>query len=115
MALEISGVGTILAGITLMLWSAFPTEYFFFWIHTIVTFIAFFAFTAAQLSTWRALKGDASRGIYPRASLLGGVLTLAAIFAFIFTLGTDFYGLTERLVVAVPFVWLVVSGVKFYS
>jgi hypothetical membrane protein len=115
MALEISGAGTILAGITLMLWSAFPTDYFFFWIHTTVTFVAFFALGAAQLFTWRALKGDASWGIYPRASLLGGALTLAAIFVFIFTLGTNFYGLTERLVVAVPFVWLVVSVMKFHS
>ena len=115
MAVEISGVGTIGAGITLMLWSVFPTDYFFFWIHTTVTFIAFFAFAAAQLHTYRALKGDASWGNYPKASLVGGVFTLAAIFVFIFTLGTNFYGLTERLVVAVPFVWLVASGAKFYS
>ena len=115
MAVEISGVGTIGAGITLMLWSVFPTDYFFFWMHTAVTFIAFFAFAAAQLYTWRALRGEPSWGNYPRASLLGGVLTLAAIFLFIFTLGTNFCGFTERVVVAIPFVWLVASGAKFYS
>ena len=50
-------------------------------------------------------------------SLLGGVLTLAlaAILVFIFTLGTTYYGITERAVVAVPFIWLAVTGAKFYT
>lgn len=114
-ATGIAAIGTILAGVTLMLWSAFPTDYSIFWIHTAVSFIAFFALGAAPILTWRSLKGDDSWGNYPSASLVGGILTVVAIFIFFFSLGTTFYGLTERLVVAVPLVWIAGTGAKFYS
>lgn len=115
LSIQVASVGIINAGVTLVLWASFPNDYFFFWIHTAMTFIGFFAFSAAQIFTWRALRSNPSWGRYPKLSLVCGVLTLTAIFVFILSLGTSFHGVTERLVVAVPFVWLAATGIKFYT
>jgi hypothetical membrane protein len=116
-SIVIATVGTIIAGLTLVLWAWFPDDYFFFWIHTGASFIAFFSLSAAQIFAWRALRRNPSWGWYSKFSLIVGVLTLIAIFVFTLTLGTwtSFQGLAERFVVAVPFIWLAATGTKLYS
>ncbi len=109
-------VAIIIAGIALVLWDAFPDNYAYLMLHNLTSFVVFFSFVAAQLLTWRTLGGSrGSWGRYPTYSLASGVVTLVLIFLLFFTIGSAYQGATERVLIAAPFVWLVVTGVKFRS
>ena len=115
--LFIFGVGVIFAGVSLISVSIFTTDYFFYLIHFLATFIAFFTIIIAQLLIWWALQSTKSIkwGHYPKFSFLSGLLSIVMLILFLFTFSSSYQGLTERLFIIVPFVWIEVTGLKLYS
>jgi hypothetical membrane protein len=123
LAVEIFGVGIVLAGVSLLLSGAslggsltipeIPAYY----AHTVASFIAFFAIIAAQFLTWRAAKrGD--RALWERYevySLLSGLLSVILLALFVATLFGPYQGLAERTFIAVPLIWIEVTGLKLGS
>jgi hypothetical membrane protein len=116
--LAVFGLGVVFAGVSLLFIGLFPDDYVF-GAHTLATFFAFLASIAAQLLTWRALKiGDNDElwwRHYRTYSLLSGLISLALLFVLIFTLGTAYHGATERAFIAVPLIWLAITGTKLES
>jgi hypothetical membrane protein len=116
--LAVFGLGMVFAGVSLLFIGLFPDDYVF-GAHTLATFFAFLASIAAQLLTWRALKiGDDDElwwRHYRTYSLLSGLIALALLFVLIFTLGTAYHGATERAFIAVPLIWLAITGTKLES
>jgi hypothetical membrane protein len=113
----VSGMGVILAGVTLMFIGVFPDGYVF-GAHTFATFVAFLSLIAAQILTWYALKNDDDglwRGRYRTYTLVSGLIALALLFVLIYTLGTPYHGATERAFIAVPLIWLAITGMKLDS
>ena len=107
------GLGTIIAGVSLI-----GSVYF---VHLLSVFIAFGAGIAVQFLTWRALQdADESKwGRYRKYSLISGVLSVIMLFVFIYTITafpylstTTFHGLSERIFVAVPLLWMEVTSIK---
>ena len=115
------GLGTIFAGVALILsWIYFgesPTNYVFYLYHTLASFIAFLTIIAAQILTWQALKKSDSTiwGNYPIYSLVSGLLSIILLIVFMSTFSSPYTGLTERLFVAVPLIWLGITGLKLYK
>ena len=115
--LTASGLGVIFAGVTLILIGVLPDDYVF-GAHTLAAFVAFLALIASQLLAWRALKTDedALWGHHYRTySLVSGLVSLALLFVFIYTLDTTYHGATERAFIAVPLIWLAITGIKLQS
>ena len=85
--------------------------------YTLTAFIAFFTIIAAQLLTWRSLKNSDGKtwGRYRAYSLISGLLSLVLLFVFSSTLSTAYHGATERVFVAVPLIWIEVTGIKLHS
>jgi hypothetical protein len=113
----VSGLGVVLAGVTLLFVGVFPDNYVY-GAHTFATFVAFLTLIAAQLLTWRVVKnGDYTLwGVHYRIySLVSGLVSLALLFVFIYTLDTDYHGATERAFIAVPLIWLAMTGTKLES
>jgi hypothetical protein len=123
LVMTIFGVGIILAGLTLLLAGAplggnvivhdIPT----FYAHTVASFVAFFAIIAAQLMTWRAVDESdrAHWGRYRICSLLCGVLSVILLVVFVLTSSGPYQGLTERMFILVPFIWIEITGLKLRS
>jgi hypothetical protein len=110
----VSGFGVVIAGVTLLFAGVFPDDYVY-GAHTFATFVAFLTLIAAQLLTWRVIKnGDYTLwGVHYRIySLVSGLVSLALLSVFIYTLDTDYHGATERAFIAVPFIWLAITGIK---
>jgi hypothetical membrane protein len=103
------GLGTMFAGASLLFIAYFA--------HTLATFIAFFTIIAAQSLTWRSLKNSDGKtwGRYRAYSLISGLLSLVLLFVFFSTLSTAYHGATERVFVAVPLIWIEVTGIKLHS
>jgi hypothetical membrane protein len=112
----VSGLGVVFAGVTLLFIGVFPDDYVF-GAHTLTSFVAFLTLIASQLLTWRALKNgdDALWGYYRTYSLVSGLVALALLLVFIYTLGTAYHGATERAFIAVPLIWLAITGTKLES
>lgn len=115
------GVGLIFAGVFLILsiiiFGENPTDYIFYYAHTVASLIAFLTIIAAQLLTWQALKkGNHMKwGHYPTYSLLSGLLSIAMFGVFFLTFNSPYSGLGERLFAAVSLIWIEVTGWKLYS
>jgi len=111
------GLGVVFAGVTLLFIGVFPDDYVF-GAHTLASFFAFLTSIAAQLLTWRALKNEDDAlwwRRYRTYSLVSGLIALALLFVLIYTLGTVYHGATERAFIAVPLIWLTVTGTKLES
>jgi len=115
--LIIFGDGVTFAGISLILVSVFTTDYVFYLIHLLATFIAFFTIIISQLLIWWALRKTKNTiwGYYPKFSLLTGLLSIIMLIIFLYTITSPYQGLTERLFIIVPFIWIEVTGLKLYS
>ena len=115
--LIIFGVGVTFAGISLILVSVFTTDYFFYMIHLLATFVAFFTIIIAQILIWWAPRRTKTTiwGYYPKFSLLTGLISIVMLIIFLYTITSSYQGLTERLFVAIPLIWIEVTGLKLYS
>lgn len=112
----VSGLGVVFAGVTLLFIGIIPDDYVF-GAHTFATFVAFLTLIAAQLLTWPALKNgdDALWRLYRTYSLVSGLIALALLFVLLYTLDTAYHGATERAFIAVPLIWLAITGTKLES
>lgn len=106
----IFGLGVLFAGV-------FPEDYGSGKWHTLVSSTAFVSIIAAQLLIWWGLRrGDkAVWGSYRICSLISGLLSLVLLFVFNAAMGGDYQGLAQRAFLAVPWIWIEVTGLKLYS
>jgi len=112
----IFGVGTILAGVTLI-FSAPGVIYASDVIgHIIVALISFLAIIVAQFLTWQALResDDIIWKHYRIYSFISGLLTIITFLQFISPILPAYIGLNERLFVGVFLVWIEVTALKLY-
>ena len=106
----------VVAGAALILWGAVPDNYSYLMLHNLSSFVVFFALVSAQLLTRRTLANSrGSWGRYPAYSLVSGIATLALTFVLAFSIGSAYQGAVERVLIAVPFVWMMATGLKFRS
>lgn len=110
------GVGITFAGITLLSAGSAANSSAVGG-HDLASFIAFFAIIATQLLIWRALRsGDSSPWkAYRIYSLASGLLSLAMLIVFVYLSSSSDHGFAERLFIAVPWIWVGVSGTKIRS
>ncbi len=115
--LIIFGVGVTFAGISLIFVSVFTSDYFFYIIHLLATFIAFFTIIIAQILIWWALRKTKNTiwGFYPKFSLFTGLLSIVMLILFLCAITSPYQGLTERLFIVIPLIWIEVTGLKLYS
>jgi hypothetical membrane protein len=104
------GMGVLLAGV-------FPEDYLSGAEHQSVSSVAFIASVAAQLLIWRGLRGGERTvwGGYRAYSLVSGLLTLVLLLGFGYYAGGPDQGAAQRVFLAVPWVWVTVTGLKLYS
>ncbi len=118
--LVLSGLGIVTAGISLIVGAYFA--------HLLATFTAFLGLIAAEFFTWRTTRHDhdVTVGRYRVYSLISGVLSMLFLFIFTYTLSIAYpmgynaspiypVGATERLLVAVPLIWMGITGAKIRS
>ncbi len=100
------GIGIIGAGI-------FPEDYLLEAPHTLVSSIAFLAIIAAQLLIWQGLRhaDTATWGRYRLYSLISGLLSFVLVW---FSSSTAYPGAAQRIFLAVPWLWIEVTGLKLY-
>ncbi len=100
------GLGIIGAGI-------FPEDYLSESPHTLVSSIAFLAIIAAQLLIWQGLRhaDTATWGRYRLYSLISGLLSFVLVW---FSSSTAYPGAAQRIFLAVPWLWIEVTGLKLY-
>lgn len=107
------GLSVVLAGIFPDSPSPYPADE-----HSAVSLIAFFSIIAAQLSIWRALSkaGNQSWDTYRRYSLTSGILSILFLVVAFFTIGQfpTYKGATQRVFIAVLWIWIEVTSVKLY-
>jgi len=92
----------------------FPEDYGDGHLHTLVSSTAFVAIIAALLLVWWGLrKADKTVwGNYRLYTLASGLLDLILLFVFNASMGGDYQGLVQRLFLAVPMLWILVTGLK---
>lgn len=100
------GLGVLFAGV-------FPEDYLSGVPHNLVSATAFLTIIAAQLLIWRGLKNadNAVWGRYRTYSLISGLLTFLLLIVLI---GGDYPGAAQRAFLAVPWIWIEVTGLKLY-
>jgi len=117
-SLVIFGLGVIFAGIMLLLASPYPensslaVEYFY--LHTFASLLAFVAIITAQFLTWTALRNSNRREwkSFRLLSLISGIVSVNLLLLFLLTYSSEYQGLTERLFVSVPLIWIEAAGWK---
>jgi hypothetical membrane protein len=108
----------IIFGILIILAGVFPENYGSGALHQSVSAFAFLSIIAAQLLVWKGLKGGdfAIWGKYRTYSLVSGLLSI--IFLILLQVAiSDFpayQGLAQRLFLAVPWIWVGVTGLVLY-
>jgi hypothetical protein len=86
--------------------------------HILASFVTFFAAIGMQLLVWGALRagGRTSWRQYSTYSLVSGILTFVMLIIFSYLSDVYVYhGLIERLLIAVPWIWIEVSSLKILS
>jgi hypothetical membrane protein len=109
----------IIFGILIILAGVFPENYGSGVLHTSVSAFAFLAIIAAQLLVWKGLKGSNVPiwGEYRTYSLVSGLLSIILLILLQVAI-SDFpayQGLAQRLFLAVPWIWVGVTGLVLYS
>lgn len=104
------GCGVFLAGV-------FPEDYGTGKMHSLVSSLAFLAIIAAQLLIWWGLrKGDHEAwGKYRTYSLISGILSFAMLVVLGMAMGGDYQGAAQRAFLAVPWIWIGVTGLQLYA
>ena len=113
-ALKASVVLVVIFGIGVLLAGVFPENYLSGGLHTLASSAAFLSIIAAQLLVWQGLrrKDSAVWGRYRTYSLISGLLSLILVW---FSSSTDYPGAAQRIFLAVPWIWIEVTGLKLYS
>jgi hypothetical membrane protein len=107
----IYGLGVLFAGV-------FPENYLSQGPHNLVSSTAFVSIIAAQLLIWQGLrsKDSAVWGRYRTYSLISGLLSiiLVILLKVAITYYPDYQGLAQRAFLAVPWIWIGITGLKLY-
>jgi len=105
----IFGLGVLFAGV-------FPEDYLSGVPHNLVSATAFLTIIAAQLLIWKGLKNADNYiwGKYRTYSLISGLLSIVLLLVLRVAIGGDYQGLVQRLFLAVPWIWIEVTGIKLY-
>ncbi len=109
----------ILFGILIFFAGVFPENYGSGVLHTSVSAFAFLSIIAAQLLIWRGLKDTDTTiwGEYRIYSLISGLLSI--IFLILLQIAISefiaYQGLAQRLFLAIPWIWIGVTGLMLYS
>ncbi|MGZ4913002.1 MAG: DUF998 domain-containing protein [Halobacteriota archaeon] len=100
------GIGIIFAGV-------FPEDYLSEGPHTLASSVAFLSIIAAQLSVWHGLRSadTATWGRYRLYSVISGLLSFVLVW---FSSSTAYPGAAQRIFIAVPWLWIEVTGLKLY-
>ncbi|MDD1720980.1 MAG: DUF998 domain-containing protein [Euryarchaeota archaeon] len=109
-----AGIGlVILFGVAMMFAGIFPEDYLSGGPHTQASSIAFLSIIAAQLLIWQGLRSEdtAVWGSYRTYSLISGLLSLILVW---FSSSTDYPGAAQRIFLAVPWLWIEVTGLKLF-
>jgi hypothetical membrane protein len=107
----IYGLGILFAGV-------FPENYLSQGPHNLVSATAFISIIAAQLLIWQGLRNEDSAvwGRYRRYSLISGLLSiiLVILLKIAMTYYVDYQGTAQRAFLAVPWIWIGITGLKLY-
>lgn len=109
-AIIFAGIALITTGST----SESSSQNFF---HVLSSMIAFLSIIAAQLFVWGAIKDDdnAVWGRYGKYTIVSGIISMILLFGlFSLTQTASYSGATERIFLAVPWIWIEVSGIMMY-
>ncbi len=109
-----AGIGlVILFGLGIIGAGVFPEDYLSEVPHTLASSIAFLAIIAAQLLIWQGLRhaDTATWSRYRLYSLMSGILSFVLVW---FSSSTAYPGAAQRIFLAVPWLWIEVSGLKLY-
>jgi hypothetical membrane protein len=103
----------ILFGVAMMFAGILSEAYLAGRPHTFVSSVAFLTVITAQLLIWYGLRrADASVwSRYRMYSLISGLLSFALVW---FSASTEFPGAAQRIFIAVPLVWIELTGFKLY-
>ena len=105
------GLGVLFAGV-------FPEDYLSQVPHNLVSSTAFVAIITAQLLIWQGLRNEDSMvwGRYRTYSLISGLLSIIFVILLKVTMTyyVDYQGAAQRLFLAVPWLWIGITGVKLY-
>lgn len=107
----IFGLGVLFAGV-------FPENYLSQGPHNLVSVTAFISIILAQLLIWYGLRNQNSSvwSKYGSYSLISGILSIILVImlkiAMIYFV--DYQGLVQRAFLAVPWIWIGISGLKLY-
>jgi hypothetical membrane protein len=111
-------VFVVLFGLGVMFAGVFPENYLNQVPHNLVSSAAFVSIIAAQLFIWNGLRHEdkTTWGRYPTYSLVSGLLSLILVIllkvAMIYFV--DYQGAFQRLFLAVPWIWIGITGLKLY-
>lgn len=105
-----------LFGLLVMLAGVFPEDYLSQVPHNLVSAFAFLSIIAAQLLVWKGLKNadNSQWGRYRTYCLVSGILSiiLLVVLRVAVSADSDYQGAVQRLFLALPWIWIGVSGVK---
>ena len=115
-AVVLAGVFLSLVGVPIVGGTAVP-ELELFYAHTIVSLVGFVTIIVAQFLAWKVIRNsDASRLMrYGKYSLISGIVSTVFLTIFFLTFESPIEGLTERLLVAAPLIWVEVTGINLRS
>jgi hypothetical membrane protein len=108
----------ILFGLGVMFAGIFPEDYLSQAPHNLVSSTAFISIILAQLLIWNGLKHEDKNiwGRYRTYTLVSGLLSL--IFVILLKIAMIYFinyqGAFQRLFLAVPWIWIGITGLKFY-
>lgn len=109
----------IIFGWCVLLAGVFPEDYLSQGPHNLVSSTAFVTIIAAQLLIWHGLRNadDTIWGKYRTYSIISGLLSLILVILLKFTItyAPDYQGLVQRLFLAIPWIWIGITGLKLYS
>lgn len=113
-ALKAGAWFVVIFGFAMMLAGIFSEDYLSGIPHQQVSSLAFLAIIAAQLLIWHGLRREdaAVWGGYRTYSLICGLLSLVLVW---FSSSTDYPGVAQRIFIAIPWIWIEVTGLKLYS
>lgn len=109
-----AGVGfVILFGIGIIFAGVFPEDYLSEGPHTLASSVAFLSIIAAQLLVWQGLRNadTTTWGRYRLYSAISGVLSFVFVW---FSSSTAYPGAAQRIFIAVPWLWIEVTGLKLF-
>ncbi len=88
-------------------------------VHAFVSILAFVLVALSQFFLWRRIRRATGEekavwGRYGTYSLVSGILTIILLFVFGSSQGTPYYGVAQRVFIAVPWLWIEAIAVALY-